>query len=78
MILSTYHGFINIQSHCKSRKYCIIKLYKKNLESSKNEETHKADVQSFLCGLAVKNPPVKAGDMGLPPHPGRFCVPQSN
>ena len=34
--------------------------------------------QDFPGGPVVKNPPAKAGDMGLIPGPGRFPMPQDN
>ena len=34
--------------------------------------------QGFPGGAVVKNPPAKAGDMGLNPGPGRSHMPRSN
>ena len=37
----------------------------------------KTNVQDFPGGAVVKNPPAKAGDMGLSPGPGRshmYCI----
>ena len=34
--------------------------------------------QGFPGGAVVKNPPAKAGNMGLSPGPGRSHMPRSN
>ena len=41
------------------------------------ENCFKKTVLVFPGGSLVKNPPAKAGDMGLIPDPGRSHIPQS-
>ena len=38
----------------------------------------KMDNQDFPGGPVVKNLPANAGDMGLIPGPGGYCMPQDN
>ena len=36
---------------------------------------YKKDIEGFLGGAVVKNPPANAGDTGSSPGPGRFHMP---
>ena len=50
----------------------------RGMRHSENRARLRSKVLDFPGGTVVKNPPAKAGDMGLSPGPGRSHMPRSN